>query len=142
MFPVSSCKYLGYLKATWNSVGAHITTQLQLSVQQSSYSHNVAREQTFINVVPQPQYVAAINLCMTRPEYLVLISMCIYSLGADRRGAGNLSRIPGPPGPNVYSNLIVLYTYTRVCGPKLCARLQRYCLSFCFVLLCFFERLP
>ena len=38
----------------------------------------------------QPKYVAAVNQIPWRPESLVLISLCMNSLGADRRGAGNL----------------------------------------------------
>ena len=39
---------------------------------------------------PQPKYVAAVNLITCRPDSLVLIFLCMDSLGADRRGAGHL----------------------------------------------------
>ena len=42
----------------------------------------------------QFEYVAAVNVSMWRPESLVSVSLCTYSTGADRRGAGNLNGNP------------------------------------------------
>ena len=52
----------------------------------------------------EPKYEAHVNLSMWQPESLVLISLCIYSQGADRRGAGNLDGNSCPPGPNFHPN--------------------------------------
>ena len=50
----------------------------------------------------QPKYVATVNLSMWQPESVVLISLRMYSTGADRRGAGNLDGSSSPPGPNFH----------------------------------------
>ena len=39
---------------------------------------------------------------MWQPESLILIILCIYSQGADRRGAGDLDGDSGPPGTNFH----------------------------------------
>ena len=37
----------------------------------------------------------------------------MYSLGADRRGAGNSNGNSGPPGPNFHSNFLVFFSWPR-----------------------------
>ena len=69
----------------------------------SSKTHSLLKKQR------EPKYVAAINLSMWRPESLVLIFLCMYSLGADRRGAGNVDGNSDPPVPNFHPNIIVIF---------------------------------